>query len=73
MPQKDFDVSLLIQSSKMTELESQNDLMRNDLNPNEELENQYANLMGRNPKLNDYKFLQPDHMKLLRKSTQFRL
>lgn len=57
----------------MAELESQNDLLRNDLNPNEELEYQYANLMGRNPKLDDYTFLQPDHTKLLLKSTQFRL
>lgn len=72
VPQKDFEVSLLVQSSKMAELESQNAILRNDLNPNIELEFKYAHLMGKNPKLDAYK-LEQNNSKLLRKSTQFRL
>jgi len=71
VPETELDVGLLVQSSKITEIESQNSLLRNDLDPNEELEEKYAYLMSQNQRLDSFK--NENGSKLLKKSTQFKL
>lgn len=65
---------MVAQSSKLTELESQDSLLREDLNPNEELEEKYANLMSRNEHLDSFKNdTNNTNNKLLKKSTQVKM